>query len=460
MKKTSLLVMCICTMLFVSFIVKAQAENNVQANLDIIKKSVVQIVIIPSNDSNKMKVYGEWAKRSKTSKEHTKKIIAYITTKGFVFGSGVIVSTSDNGTYIATEVKDKDEIEFLAKNDIAYIKGNKNSGLEHLESFDVVPTKQKSITLLKLRLVKKGLPQATIGDISKYKEGAEGKDIFGIGFPKEKISNETFDSQVTVNKGSISSGIKDTGILHEGRLQTNLIVNEGMYGGALSNENGHLIGLLNNPAKNVGGTIIEQLLDVISGKATTPAGTALAIPVDRLKEELDTLNIKYSSPQTPPEKPGNTGAGVSAGTGTGTGTGGTAGSTGTGNSLLIIGGVIGLLAIGGILYAFVFKKKGAAAGCLVEDLKSTNGSYLNNVKLVPNTPMKAAMGDTIRLCSQGPEFTVVSEGAEIKIKCLKGDNAGKTFAIKPGGIVIGRSNADIVETMELVSEAHLRVKIA
>ncbi len=466
MCRRKILFLVIC-MFFVSAF--AFAGENLQ-NFDKIKKSIVQIVIsVPENgDKAKWRTFMTWFDNAKGIEK--KALINKFKVSGVnpvVVASGVIVSNVNNQIYIATVLKTSNLNE-LAKNEILYVKGVKDSGISEISSVDIIPTKESAVTLLKVKLVKKNSTAAVLADSDFYMNNAEGKQVYGIGYPTERLSIDTYESSPTINDGIISSTAKDMGGFKGSLIQTNLIVNNGMYGGPLTNTNGEVIGLLDNVDNNESAVFktLASLLTNESLSTETKIGTSYAIPIKKVKEELDTLNIPYTeitatadnsvkqkeSAKSVIKKPVVTVAEPN--------------KSHSNFTSILIGGVLILLAF---LAFFLLRKKDNTVKPVapkssvtntvnITDLGSSNGTYLNNVKLQANVPTALKSGDTIRLCSDGPEFIVVSEGSALAVKCTKGDNVSRLFKVTPRGLTIGRENADVIESNSgKVSRSHARI---
>ncbi len=146
-------------------------------------------------------------------------------------GSGVIISSTENGSYILTCAH---VIEGAAK-----ITVKLKDGTEY-EADSYICDAESDIGVIKLNV--KGLPIATVGN---FDEVVVGETVVAIGNPLGTLG------------GSVSNGIisaLDRDIIIDGTtyhlLQTNAEINPGNSGGGLFNAKGELIGIVN--AKSVG----------------------------------------------------------------------------------------------------------------------------------------------------------------------------------------------------------------
>ena len=146
-------------------------------------------------------------------------------------GSGVIVSTSDDGSYILTCAH---VIEGAAKITVKM----KDGTVYEADSY--ICDAESDIGVIKLNV--KGLPVATVGN---FDEVVIGETVVAIGNPLGTLG------------GSVTNGIVsalDRDIIIDGTtyhlLQTNAEINPGNSGGGLFNAKGELIGIVN--AKSVG----------------------------------------------------------------------------------------------------------------------------------------------------------------------------------------------------------------
>lgn len=171
-------------------------------------------------------------------------------------GSGVIVSSSEDGSYILTCAH---VIEGAAKVTVKL----KDGTVYTAESF--ICDTESDVGVIKLNV--KGLPCATVGDFSKVMVGEE---VVAIGNPLGTLG------------GSVTNGIVsalDRDIIIDGTtyhlLQTNAEINPGNSGGGLFNAEGQLIGIVN--AKSTGENV-EGLGFAI------PISDAVAIMTDLLEK--------------------------------------------------------------------------------------------------------------------------------------------------------------------------------
>lgn len=159
-------------------------------------------------------------------------------------GSGVIVSSTEDGSHILTcahVIEGATKVTVKLKDGTTY------------EADSFVCDAESDIGVIKLNV--KGLPTATLGDYSKV---VVGEDVVAIGNPLGTLG------------GSVTSGIVsalDRDIIIDGTtyhlLQTNAEINPGNSGGGLFNAEGHLIGIVN--AKSSGENV---------------EGLGFAIPID------------------------------------------------------------------------------------------------------------------------------------------------------------------------------------
>lgn len=159
-------------------------------------------------------------------------------------GSGVIVSSGDDGSYILTCAH---VIDGAAKVTVKL----KDGTVYTADSF--IYDTESDIGVIKLNV--KGLPCATVGD---YSTVTVGEEVVAIGNPLGTLG------------GSVTNGIVsalDRDIIIDGTtyhlLQTNAEINPGNSGGGLFNADGHLIGIVN--AKSTGESV---------------EGLGFAIPID------------------------------------------------------------------------------------------------------------------------------------------------------------------------------------
>ena len=159
-------------------------------------------------------------------------------------GSGVIVSSGDNGTYILTCAH------VIEKATAVSVK--LRDGTEYKSSLTALDT-DTDIGIIKIDV--SGLPTATVGDFSKV---VVGQGVVAIGNPLGELG------------GSVTDGIisaLDRDIMIDGTtyhlLQTNAEINPGNSGGGLFDMEGKLIGIVN--AKSSGDNV---------------EGLGFAIPID------------------------------------------------------------------------------------------------------------------------------------------------------------------------------------
>ena len=146
-------------------------------------------------------------------------------------GSGVIISSSENGSYILTcahVIEGAGKITVKLKDGTTY------------QADSYICDAESDIGVIKLNV--KDLPVATVGN---FEEVVVGETVVAIGNPLGTLG------------GSVSNGIisaLDRDIIIDGTtyhlLQTNAEINPGNSGGGLFNANGELIGIVN--AKSVG----------------------------------------------------------------------------------------------------------------------------------------------------------------------------------------------------------------
>ncbi len=146
-------------------------------------------------------------------------------------GSGVIISSSENGSYILTcahVIEGAGKITVKIKDGTVY------------QADSYICDAESDVGVIKLNV--KGLPVATVGN---FDEVVVGETVVAIGNPLGTLG------------GSVSNGIisaLDRDIIIDGTtyhlLQTNAEINPGNSGGGLFNAKGELIGIVN--AKSVG----------------------------------------------------------------------------------------------------------------------------------------------------------------------------------------------------------------
>ncbi len=168
-------------------------------------------------------------------------------------GSGVIISSGDEGTYIITCAH---VIDGATKVTVTL-----KDGTDYEASF-IAGDALTDIGIIKIDV--KGLPAATVGDFSKV---VVGEEVVAIGNPLGELG------------GSVTNGIVsalDREVMIDGTsynlLQTNAEINPGNSGGGLFNADGNLIGIVN--AKSSGENV---------------EGLGFAIPIDdgmKIAEEL------------------------------------------------------------------------------------------------------------------------------------------------------------------------------
>lgn len=159
-------------------------------------------------------------------------------------GSGVIISSSDQGSYIITcahVIERSSKIKVKLKDGTTY------------DAISFISDSESDIGIIKLNV--KGLPYATVADFSQV---VVGEEVVAIGNPLGTLG------------GSVTNGIVsalDRSVIIDGTtynlLQTNAEINPGNSGGGLFNMDGHLIGIVN--AKSSGDNI---------------EGLGFAIPID------------------------------------------------------------------------------------------------------------------------------------------------------------------------------------
>ncbi len=168
-------------------------------------------------------------------------------------GSGVIISTSESGSYILTCAH---VIDGAAKVTVKL----KDGTTYQADSF--ICDSESDVGVIKINV--KDLPVATVGDFSKV---VVGEDVVAIGNPLGTLGG-------SVTNGIISALNRD--IIIDGTtynlLQTNTEINPGNSGGGLFNANGELIGIVN--AKSTGESV---------------EGLGFAIPVDDAVEIMTDL---------------------------------------------------------------------------------------------------------------------------------------------------------------------------
>ncbi len=179
-------------------------------------------------------------------------------------GSGVIVSTSDNGSYILTCAH---VIEGAAKITVKL----KDGTVYEADSY--ICDAESDVGVIKLNV--KGFPVATVGN---FEEVVVGETVVAIGNPLGTLG------------GSVTNGIVsalDRDIIIDGTtyhlLQTNAEINPGNSGGGLFNAKGELIGIVN--AKSVGENV-EGLGFAI------PVSDAVAIMTDLIEKGYVSGRVK------------------------------------------------------------------------------------------------------------------------------------------------------------------------
>lgn len=179
-------------------------------------------------------------------------------------GSGVIISTSDNGSYILTcahVIDGAAKITVKLKDGTVY------------EADSYICDAESDVGVIKLNV--KGLPAVTVGN---FDEVVVGETVVAIGNPLGTLG------------GSVTNGIVsalDRDIIIDGTtyhlLQTNAEINPGNSGGGLFNAKGELIGIVN--AKSVGENI-EGLGFAI------PVSDAVAIMTDLIEKGYVSGRVK------------------------------------------------------------------------------------------------------------------------------------------------------------------------
>ena len=146
----------------------------------------------------------------------------YITTGA---GSGVIISSGEDGSYILTcahVISDANKVTVTLEDGTSY------------EAISMVYDNQTDVGIIKLNV--SGLPVATLAN---FEEVVIGEGVIAIGNPLGKLNG-------SVSYGIISAFERD--ILIDGYtyhlLQTDAAVNPGHSGGGLFNLDGHLVGIV------------------------------------------------------------------------------------------------------------------------------------------------------------------------------------------------------------------------
>ncbi len=200
-------------------------------------------------------------------------------------GSGVIISTSDSGSYILTcahVIEDVAKITIKLKDGTVY------------EADSYICDSESDVGVIKLNV--KGLPVATVG---QFDEVVVGEDVVAIGNPLGTLGG-------SVTQGIVSALDRD--IIIDGTtytlLQTNAEINPGNFGGGLFNAKGELIGIVN--AKSIGENVeglgfaipvsnaIEIMTDLIE-KGYVSGRVKLGFELFEIQSEEDITHwLKYS----------------------------------------------------------------------------------------------------------------------------------------------------------------------